>query len=139
MSTERANEIAASLGVKGLSGLSATLSSKATTKLSLSSEKTISKTVTLTNTSRDKYHRYAIWHIVHTMLLYAPPLDPRNINLSQWRLSGMTGEQLIASVLVSDQLSTYGFGARERFAVIQNIEFIASDSTNITFTKIARR
>jgi len=86
VSKEQANEIATSLGIasasSNLGSISAQLSNKWTTKVSLSRQEEASHTVTLANPSNDAYRRLAIWHIVHRLSIVAAPtlaLDPKVI------------------------------------------------------------
>jgi hypothetical protein len=132
MSTERADEIAGSFGVNGLHGLSATLSSKVTTKLSLSSERTVSKTVTLTNTSSDNYRRYAIWYMVHTILLYNNSEEQAGELLYYGRIGPRPDDE-------TELLIDCGFSPPVTATLIKGAEFIASDATNISFIEIPPR
>jgi hypothetical protein len=145
MSAEHASEIAGSLGVEGLAGLSAKLSSKVTAKISLSSERTVSKTITLANTSSDKYRRYAIWHVVHTVVVYELQTDIDNKFFGEdiWPLSGRVDpNRVIRPRGVVDPNRIIGpLTANETYwqdaIVIQSAEFVCSDATNMSSIDIA--
>jgi hypothetical protein len=70
MSEERAQEISISLGLTGkgaLSGLSAQLSQKSSTKVSFVAEKEVSRSIRLANDSNKLYRRFALWKEVHRL------------------------------------------------------------------------
>lgn len=74
ISKEHAREVARSLGVTGkgrLSGLSAQLSDKTSTKVTLSQEKEEAHKVILTNPFNDRYYRIAIWHVAYKLSIAA--------------------------------------------------------------------
>ena len=77
LSQEHVHEVATSLGVSGKGsnplGLSGQLSEKSTMKIALSTEKQVTRKVILTNPSNDMYRLFALWHVVHRLLLIATP------------------------------------------------------------------
>jgi hypothetical protein len=77
LSQEHVHEVATSLGVSGKGsnplGLSGQLSEKSAVKISLSTEKQVTRKVILTNPSHDMYRLFALWHVVHRLLLIARP------------------------------------------------------------------
>lgn len=79
MSEEHTKELARSLGVTGKGahlGISAQLSSKSSTKITLSREEQKSRTVTMTNPLDNTYRKFAIWHVVHRISIVAAPSLP---------------------------------------------------------------
>jgi hypothetical protein len=76
LSEEHANEIASSMGIAGknvFAGISLQTSNKSTIKLSVSSEKETTHTVTATNPLSDKYRRIAVWHLVDRLVIVPVP------------------------------------------------------------------
>jgi hypothetical protein len=77
LSQEHLHEVATSLGVSGQGGnplgLSSQLSEKSSMKIALSTEKQVTRKVILTNPSNDMYRLFALWHVVHRLLLIATP------------------------------------------------------------------
>jgi hypothetical protein len=77
LSQEHVHEVATSLGVSGKGGnplgLSGQLSEKSAMKIALSTEKQVTRKVILTNPSNDMYRLFALWHVVHRLLLIATP------------------------------------------------------------------
>jgi hypothetical protein len=79
MSEEHASELARSLGVTGAVphvGISAQLSSKSSTKVTISQAEETSHKITLTNSLDGAYRRFAIWHVVHMISMAAAPTLP---------------------------------------------------------------
>jgi hypothetical protein len=115
ISRERANQVAGSLGVK-YHALGAELSAQTTNKLTLSEEREVAHTVSLSNTTSDKYRRFAIWHIVNTIAIYKLRID-------------FGPQPLFAKPVLGSELL-------DNVRVIQKIEFISSDATNVSFIDV---
>jgi hypothetical protein len=85
LTEERAREVMRSLGLsvgyQPYASLSGQLTSKTTTKITVAREEVVTRKITLTNATEDKYRLFALWHLLNRLSIIGMSAEQKSSNL----------------------------------------------------------